>query len=242
MLKGISSVLSFLTIFPADSSDLQTIAKNMYLFPMIGAAIGIIVGFMGFGLFELGLESLVVALIVTTAIMIITGGHHADGLADFADGIMLKGTQERKIAVMKDPVTGSAGIAAIVLYIVSMIIALSLAKGWDLFQAILIAEIMAKFSMVLMAYVGRSAIEGSNTPFLQAMKSKKRLLLALIITIVPVLILGQSRGIVIFAIDITLVLLLVWLSSRSFGGITGDVLGATNEITRVASVLTFVSI
>jgi len=35
---------------------------------------------------------------------------------------------------------------------------------------------------------------------------------------------------------------MVGLATRSFGGITGDVLGATNEITRLASLLIFVSL
>jgi len=35
---------------------------------------------------------------------------------------------------------------------------------------------------------------------------------------------------------------LVGISTRSFGGVTGDVLGATNELTRLASLLIFVSI
>jgi len=75
---------------------------------------------------------------------------------------------------MKDLSTGSAGIVTIVLYIVGMIIALSLAEGYLLFQAILVSEIMAKFSMVLLASTGQSAALGSNSPFVQLMKDKKK--------------------------------------------------------------------
>jgi len=32
------------------------------------------------------------------------------------------------------------------------------------------------------------------------------------------------------------------ISTRSFGGITGDVLGATNEITRLSSLVIFASV
>ena len=57
-----------------------------------------------------------------------------------------------------------------------MIIALSFSSGMDLFKIILLSEIMAKFSMVLMAGLGNSASIGSNSPFIDSMKDKKRLL------------------------------------------------------------------
>jgi len=49
-------------------------------------------------------------------------------------------------------------------------------------------------------------------------------------------------GLILFASSIVLTMFLVGISTRSFGGVTGDVLGATNELTRLASLLIFVSI
>ena len=242
MLKEINSVFSFLTIFPTGNADLQTIAKYMYLFPIAGIAIGFIVASFGFGLSYLGLEPLVVGLLVMGAIALITGIHHTDGLADFADGIMKKGTQKQKLQAMKDLSTGSAGIVTIVLYIVGMIIALTLIEGYLLFQAILVSEIMAKFSMVLMASVGKSAALGSNSPFLQLMKNKKKLALSIVLTVIPMTIIAGNTGMIVFAAGTIITLFLVGISTRSFGGITGDVLGATNEITRLSSLLIVVTI
>ena len=241
MLKEIGSVFSFLTIVPSSNATLENIAKYMYLFPIVGIAIGLLVGSLGFGL-SFFLDPLLVSLLVVASIAIVTGIHHADGLADFADGLMVKGSKDRKLKAMKDLSTGSAGIVAIVLYLVGLIITIPLTSGFDLFRAILISEILAKFSMVLMASLGKSASLGSNFPFVKIMKDKKKLSAAFIIMLIPVAVIGETTGLVMLGVTITLTLFLLAISNRSFGGITGDVLGATNEFTRLASLIVFVSI
>jgi len=241
MLKEISSVFSFLTIFPSSNGTLENIAKFMFIFPIVGIIIGLLVGSLGFGL-SFFLDPLLVSLLVVSSIVIITGLHHADGLADFADGLMVKGGKNKKLRAMKDLSTGSAGIVAIVLYLVGLIITISLTSGFDLFKAILISEILAKFSMVLMASLGKSASLGSNSPFVKFMKNKKKLSAAFIMMFIPVIVIGETTGLVMFLVTVSLTLFLLALSTRSFGGITGDVLGATNEFTRLASLMVFVSI
>jgi adenosylcobinamide-GDP ribazoletransferase len=241
MFKEIGSVFSFLTIIPFSNSTLDNIAKYMYIFPIVGIVIGIIIGSFGFGL-SFFLDPILVSFLVVTSIVIITGIHHADGLADFADGLMVKGSKDRKLEAMKDLSTGSAGIVAIVLYLIGLVIAISLTSGFDLFKAILISEILAKFSMVLMASLGNSASVGSNSPFVKIMKDKKKLAIAFLIMIIPVILIGGTTGLVMFGVTVTLTMFLLVLSTRSFGGITGDVLGATNEFTRLASLIVFVSI
>ena len=241
MLKQIGSVFSFLTIIPTSNSDLNSIAKNMFLFPIVGIVIGLVIGSLGYGL-SLYLEPLIVSLVVVASLAVITGIHHTDGLADFADGLMTKGTKEKKRKAMKDLSVGSAGIFSIVLYAIGMIIALSFSSGMELFKIILLSEIMAKFSMVLMAGLGNSASIGSNSPFMDSMKDKKRLLIAGIITIIPLIVIGEMNGLIVFASGIVVTMFLVGLSTKSFGGITGDVMGASNEITRLSSLLIFVSL
>lgn len=241
MLKEIGSVFSFLTIIPTSNANLETVAKYMYLFPIVGIAIGLLVGSLGYGL-SFFLDPLIVSLLVVASLTLITGIHHTDGLGDFADGLMAKGGKEKKIKAMKDLATGSAGITAIVLYLVGLIVSISLLTNVQLFLAIFLSEIVAKFSMVLMASIGKSASIGSNSPFVDLMKNRKKLAVTTIITLIPLIILGGTTGVIIFAVGITFTLFLVAISTRSFGGITGDVLGATNELTRLASLLVFVSI
>ena len=47
---------------------------------------------------------------------------------------------------------------------------------------------------------------------------------------------------ILFGASIGVTMILIGISTRSFGGITGDVLGAANELTRLSSLLIFVSL
>jgi adenosylcobinamide-GDP ribazoletransferase len=44
MLKEIGSVFSFLTIFPSSNATLENIAKYMFVFPIVGIVIGLLIG------------------------------------------------------------------------------------------------------------------------------------------------------------------------------------------------------
>lgn len=242
MFKGISSVISFLTILPSTkNTDLDTVAKNMHLFPIAGAVIGLIIGAAGFGM-SVFLDPLIVGLLLTGSIVIITGIHHTDALCDFADGIMAKGAKEKKLQAMRDPAVGSAGVTTIVLYAGGMIMALSMMKGVELFQGILLSELLAKFVMVLQANRGSSAWHGLSSPFTQSMKEKKKLAVAAAISLVPIIVIGGITGIIVIASGVILSLVLLGMANRSFGGISGDVFGATNELVRLSSLLIFASV
>lgn len=240
MFKGITSVISFLTIIPSKSAELDTVAKNMYLFPIAGALIGLMIGGAGYGL-SLYVQPLIVGLVLTGALVIITGIHHTDALCDFADGMMAKGTKEKKLKAMRDPAVGSAGVITVVLYAAGMIMSISMMKGFVLFEAILVSELMAKFAMVLQANRGSSAWQGLSSPFTQSMKSPAKLVTAATLAIVPTIILGGITGIIVTGVTVGMSFLLLAVANRSFGGISGDVFGASNELVRLASLIIFAS-
>ena len=72
--------------------------------------------------------------------------------------------------------------------------------------------------------------------------TKMGLDVAAIITIIPLVVIGGTAGMILFGASVGVTLFLIGLSTRSFGGITGDVLGAANELTRLSSLLIFVSL
>lgn len=239
-LRPIQSVLSFLTILPVGKSyDIYYVAKSMYLFPVAGLVIGAIVGAMAYGISPF-LHPLIVGLLVTGALVIITGVHHTDALADFADGLMAKGDKETKRKAMLDPAVGSAGVAALVMYFAGMIIVFNTGgfpQGVRLLASIIAAEVIAKYVMVLLANRGLSAWEGFSSPFTAAMKDGRKILAATGIMLVVVWFAGSYAGLVALAVSLAIAGIMKHASGKSFGGISGDVLGASNEVTRLASLI-----
>lgn len=246
LFKSILEIISFLTIIPIGkfgrSDGLEDISKRMFLFPFIGLLIGLLtipVVLISFYLFN----QFVSAFVVTIFLIVLTGIHHTDALADFADGIMVRGNKEKKYNVMHDPRIGSAGTVAISGYVIGMVVAISSITSLDkLMIAIILSEIMSKYSMVLESHYCESAWDGYSSLFTKNMKSKKKMAVATIITIaliaLIVLISNMSViGLQIFLVGIICCFIVIYISKKNFGGITGDVLGATNEIVRLCSLL-----
>jgi adenosylcobinamide-GDP ribazoletransferase len=232
--NNIFSVFSFLTIIPIKTYDLKYVAKNMYLFPLVGLIIGIAIGFLSSLIFAY-LPSFVLGFIITATILGITGLHHSDALSDLADGLMAKGSKEFKHKVMSDPRNGTAGTVVLIFYIIGMIIFVSTIEDKiKLVSVIIIAEVLSKYSMVLQCHIGKSAWIGLNLIFIKEMKHKKKFLVSNLILTISLILFGFNLYYMIASLLIMLVVSLVLslIANRSFGGISGDVIGATNEVSR----------
>lgn len=235
---NIFSILSFLTIIPVTKRkgyDISYIAKNMYLFPIVGFIIGLGVGSLAFILYDY-LQDLILGMIVTIALIVFTGLHHTDALADLADGLMVRGSKDIKHKVMTDPRNGTAGTVILIIYIVGIIILVSnINNKFELFSLIIIAETLSKYSMVLQCYIGKSAWEGMNTIFITEMKNKKKFIVSTIVMVIILIIFGLGVYQVALSLAGMLLvsLLLLLISNRSFEGISGDVIGACNELSRL---------
>ena len=235
---NIFSILSFLTIIPITKRkgyDISYIAKNMYLFPIAGFIIGFSVGSFAFILYD-HLQDLILGMMVTIALIAFTGLHHTDALADLADGLMVRGSKDIKHKVMTDPRNGTAGTVIIIIYIVGVIVLVSHVNNkFALFSLIIIAETLSKYSMVLQCYIGKSAWEGMNTIFITEMKNKKKFIVSTIVMVIILIIFGLGVYQVALSLAGMLLvsLLLLLISNRSFEGISGDVIGACNELSRL---------
>jgi len=110
--------LGFLTRLPvafAREPDAGGLASSMRAFPLAGAVVGLLSGFVLAIASGLGCPPPVAALLAVTAGVLATGGLHEDGFADTADGLGGGRTREDALAIMRDSRIGSFGVIALVL-------------------------------------------------------------------------------------------------------------------------------
>ena len=263
-IKTFRDLLSFLTIIPVGGREdfIFTTAENVWLFPLIGGFIGLLAGlyFVGSSVivgFLLGLANRVIALptgilatllpaAMTIAFLsVITGLQHFDGLIDLGNAIGLRNVHDRKMVAHAWTVTYSGAVLALVVEFAAFV-GLFLANTLFAFGAIFAAEVAAKLSMVTIVWVGKPSHKGLGSIFLS--KAKKNLnAVAYVIAVLIVYplfafisnpLLGLvGVGIVLISIPVAFVMEKV--SEDVFGGVSGDMIGATNEVARAVTLVLF---
>lgn len=245
MLKELKNLFAFLTVLPLrmDMDCLVDSARFMFVFPLVGAFIGLLAGVFGW-VASLFLPALVVGALALGLLLLLTGLHHTDGLLDFGDAVMYHGTAERKIEIMHDQLTGAGALGlGIMTYLVTALSIAELNAG-ILIQGLIVVELSAKLSMVVGAWAGKAVHKGMNSTFLDAMHGKggnARLAAALAVSFavaVPLLwFTNFMAGFMVVLSAVLTGLVMVAISHRHFKGVTGDVLGATNELTRMVALI-----
>jgi adenosylcobinamide-GDP ribazoletransferase len=236
-----------------DKDLLTDCAHNMWAFPLIGAFLGLLAGLFGWVAYQF-LPDLVAGALVLALLLWMTGLHHMDGLLDFGDGVMAHGTFERKIEVMHDRFVGAGAIGLVLMTYLVTALAFGELGGHVFFgnfavpfvvPALVVVELCAKLSMVVDAWAGKSVHEGMNSPFLDAMHGRGgnwRLVATLGISFAVSFLLLSWVGIFTVLAGVITGLALVAVAHKHFNGVTGDVFGATNELTRMVCVVVLLAV
>ncbi|MDP3565132.1 MAG: adenosylcobinamide-GDP ribazoletransferase [Methanoregula sp.] len=236
-MKILLSLLQFTTILPlGKSQDLEPFARHSYLYPVAGYIIGALVALPVFFI----ADHTIAAAVAIALIMLISGAHHFDGLLDFGDGLMAHGDREKRVKALTDRYIGAGGVAAGI--VITLLLFAGFQASTSVVFAIIIGEVCAKFSMSLLTVYGTPFRQGIHSYLHQFSKPHFPLIAALLC--VPLLFIPISplklMGAALAALLCPTILFLI--SNRLFGGVNGDVVGASNEITRACVVLALVII
>jgi len=230
---GLLAALQFLTRVPIRLKKEPSLNATVAWFPLAGAIIGAAVGGTAAGIWHV-VPPLVAGAVGVTIGLLITGAFHEDGLGDIADAFGGGWTVERRLEILKDSRHGTYGVAAICASVVLRVVALgSLPGPWAMFTGAVAAHTMGRVAAVGMAgtmklatHSGLGADYGRGTTRLRAAVS---VVGGTALTAVAV----GWWALPLAGAALVAVLATGTLARRKIGGISGDVLGATEQVAEI---------
>lgn len=247
-MKFLEALISFYTILPLRYHNLEYAAEYSYLSPLVvgfttGSIAGIVCIILGWIL-----PPCILAVIALSVLLLLTGFTHVDGLMDVADALMFRGSREERLKILHDKYCGSAAVITVLVVELTSIMSLTILICHSLLSAviaIIIAEVVARIPHVILAYLGPLPnYHGLGYTFVSRMLGRvDKLVKMFILTLPVVIVLSLLAGItpkVILLLVVLLPLTLLYraVTVRSFGFITGDILGASIELFRTVSLIT----
>ena len=264
-IKVFKDLLSFLTIIPMGGKEdfIFTTAENIWLFPIVGGFIGLLGGayyllssfIVGFTLnFLAGYVAFPTALLTTAIppamtiafLLVLTGLQHFDGLIDLGNAVGIRNVHDRNMKAHAWTVTYAGAVLAMAIEFLAFLglFLLYPADPLMIFGAIILAELAAKLAMVTIVWAGKPSHKGLGSIFLA--KAKKPLnvvayaLSALIAFVVFFLVGGifwalAATGLLFVSVPVAF--LMNRVANGVFGGVSGDMIGATNETARATTLV-----
>jgi adenosylcobinamide-GDP ribazoletransferase len=232
-MHRLALALQFLTILPWPRSELrqpEDLGASMAFYPVVGAALGsvmVAVYLGGAAVFPDGVlrPALVVLLVI------LTGGLHLDGLADVCDGFYAGRTKADALRIMKDPHLGTMAVVGITSVLLMKVMLLSHLPTAVLCSALLIFPAISRAGMVWgmrMAPYARPE-GGTGEAFFRTLRGGHVWTATALLGVWTVLFAGWP-GVILLVLAAGATQLFVGYCGRRIGGMTGDTLGALNEL------------
>lgn len=233
-MRSAVAAVTFLTAVPigrrieVGEHDLRT---GAVLFPIVGALVGAFAGVVSWGA-TFVVPPLVAAVLGIAAGVLVTAALHVDGLADVADGMgaALAGRDPR--AAMRDPRLGTFGGAALVLDLVlKTSVLMALVPGPRFPLELLAASALGRVApLALAAALPYVSPERSSSRWTRRVGPGIVLAATAIASAVGIATVGPVFPAMLGTGALVTALLGRW-SAVHLGGVTGDVFGASAELT-----------
>ncbi len=234
MIRNLRVAIGFLTRLPVSPPDIQPddLGQSVKYFPLVG----VIYGALTWGLLQLLSRFFVPEIAAWLTVFggaFLNGCIHWDGFSDTADGL---GSNDpaKSLTIMKDSRLGAFGGMALIFLILGKIFAIKELLHVPLLTFIAVA-VLSRWGMTVQIYTQPSVSQG----LLKSFQIKNKLRDLLISTILMLILIGFAWPVNLLFLAFTLIVLLVIkpLIKKRFGGITGDILGAVNELIELVCLL-----
>lgn len=232
----------FLTAIPLSRAHHEPtapeLAASMAWYPVVGLLIG-----GGLVLADRLLTNVFAAEVVNALLIVLlvllTRGLHQDGLADTLDGLAGGRTPAERLPIMRDPRIGAVGATGLFLSLILRYAGLMALPQALRLPALLCMPAVGRWAMVTVAWASpyARAEGGLAAPFLTHL-SWAHIAVSTAVLSIPLSLMFTVQGALVIVVLGAAFLIGVWAGCRSwFGGITGDTLGAANELIEILFLL-----
>ncbi|GGL65688.1 adenosylcobinamide-GDP ribazoletransferase [Halocalculus aciditolerans] len=242
VLTALRGALGFLTRLPVGRTPRawEAFCATPAAFPLAGYPVGVALALpVLIGSF-LGLEADLTAFAFLLAVYAVTGVAHADAVADLGDAAAVHGDVDRRREVLKDSAVGVGAVLALGLVLLGTWTAVARLAALPVRAVGLVvaAEVGAKLAMATVACLGDATHDGLGAAVSDAHDARS-LLLPVLVALPAALATypNPAAAVALAAAGLAALCVLAW-ASRRLGGSNGDVVGASNELARLAALLT----
>lgn len=213
------TAITFLTIVKIPHKNSNT-ESAPFFFPVVGLLIGVPVIFLlkipNFG-----------ALFTLLYFFVVTGALHIDGLSDTADGIFSHRPRDIKLEIMKDSRVGVMGVLAVIIILLTKYESFKIISSLSVFLVPGYGRLMAVLIMKRLPY----AREAGTGGYFKNLHGSNYLNLILFLPVILTIFLGIKKLILVSVVFIVLYKTIIFCYQKIIGGWTGDMLGASIEVT-----------
>lgn len=242
-IKGFLINIQFLTAIPLTIElpmDHAHIRKAVQTFPLLGLFQGVVYAVLLWGLNEwTPFSVLAIAFIIWLVTILISGGIHLDGWMDASDAYFSYRDIEKRLEIMTDPRTGAFGVISIILLLSSRFLfiyeIITMMKPETYFLIALLPFFSKAVMGGILLSVKAAKNEGLGAFFQASAKLSNLWIYAVYFLIIFIVFININvmMVMILFVASITCYLFLRRKIVKWFGGITGDVVGATAEGTEL---------
>jgi adenosylcobinamide-GDP ribazoletransferase len=207
-------------------------------YPLVGAGVGLIAA-LGFAVAGwLALPPFAAALAALTLAILVTGALHEDGLADVADGFGGGRDRAAKLAIMRDSRIGSYGVLALILVLAARGGSLAaIADPWIAAAALVAAHSLSRAGLAPVMWALPQARSDGLAAATGRPGGADALAAGVIGVVVTLLLLDLAVALVAVLAVAVVQGALALQARRQIGGVTGDVLGAAQQLGEAAVLL-----
>lgn len=238
MIKGLILAMQFLTRLPINipiDFNEENIRKGTFYYPFIGALLGILSSIPYYFLAPYSRD--IAGFLTVMTMIILTGGLHLDGLSDTADGFFSNRDREKTLEIMKDSRIGAFGVLSLILIILFKFTLIS-NIGINLPVALILSMGNSRLITLLQIAFKKSARPGGLGDMFHKSKPKKYIITGIILYIILIILL-DIRYLIPLIGSLLVGEFISLYTYKKIDGFTGDVYGATIEITEAISLLIF---